>query len=287
MNLRSGLLFLSALAVAAGSDELVDSLKRDVADLTQRVALLTIKAASQERLQESSSTQSKSAQPPEERRLTGSSSKAASLTYDGTNIIIDSAVKINGSLTVTGQRSTLGVCFNRWGVWGCPSDGGFAPVVTGYGGNIEAYSQAGQGETQVVNDDCISADAPITVGSWSSDYYQRLAQTPAADNGYGVLFVSGKCTTCCNGGCYTRYGGTDCHSGYTAVYTGRAGGIEHYASTYGTRISAKLLCVDSTSTVIDSASESDQARQTRLFRYTDGGVGMDAVSGECAMCCVV
>ena len=269
---------------AAGSDELVDSL--NVADLKQQVALLMVKVASLERLPEIPSTQSNSAQPPG-RRLTGSSSKQASLLYDGTNVIIDSAVKINGNLTVTGQRSSLGVCFNRWGVWGCPSVGGFAPVVTGYAGNIEAFSQAGQGETQVVNDDCISADAPITAGSWSSDYYQRMAQTPAADNGYGVLFVSGKCTTCCNGGCYTRYGGTDCHSGYTAVYTGRAGGIEHYSSGHGQRIAAKLMCVDSTSTVTDSSSEGNTAVKTRLFRYTDGGVGMDAVSGECAMCCVV
>ena len=51
---------------------------------------------------------------------------------------------------------------------------------------------------------------------------------PAADNGYGVEIVDGKCTRCYSGGCYTRYGGTDCASGYSAVYTGRAGGIENY-----------------------------------------------------------
>ena len=281
MNLRRGLLLLTALAVAAGSDELVDSLKSDVADLKQQVALLMVKVASQERLQEIPPTQSNSAQPPG-RRLTGSSSNQASFTYDGTNVIIDSAVKINGSLTVTGQRSSLGVCFKRWGVWGCPSVGGFAPVVNGYAGNIESYSDQGIGEYQVVNDDCISADAPI-INSWSSDYYQRLAQTPVADNGNGVVFVSGKCTTCCNGGCYTRYGGTDCHSGYTAVYTGRAGGIEHYKKDSGQRGSAKLMCVDSTSTVTDSTSEGNTAVETRLFRYTDSGVGMDTVSAECAM----
>ena len=58
MNPRSGLLMLTALAVAAGSDELVDSHKSDVADLKQQVALLMVKVASLERLPEIPSTQS-------------------------------------------------------------------------------------------------------------------------------------------------------------------------------------------------------------------------------------
>ena len=46
------------------------------------------------------------------------------------------------------------------------------------------------------------------------------------------------------------------------------------------------MCVDTTASVqTDYSSQTDVLM--RLFRYTNDGVGMDAVSASCAMCCVV
>ena len=93
------------------------------------------------------------------RRLSSSSTAArASITYDGSEVLIDSNARISGNLTVAGHRSSLRTCYTRWGVWGCPSGGAFTAVIKGYGGGIEAYSNAGIGESQpssrsTVNDD--------------------------------------------------------------------------------------------------------------------------------------
>ena len=109
---------------------------------------------------------------------------------------------------------------------------------------------------------------------------------PAADNGYGVEIVDGKCTRCCSGGCYTRYGGTDCASGYSAVYTGRAGGIENFQGTAGARTTSKTMCVDTAAPVNEDYSSSTDVLN-RFFRYTNGGIGLDSVSASYAVCCVV
>ena len=277
-----GLCALAAIAVVAAETSQVEQLMREVAELKQQMASLT---ALLEVAPDADDGAEQQRRPG--RRLTSSSASRASITYDGAEVLIDANARINGNLTVTGHRSSLGTCYTRWGVWGCPSDGAFTAVIKGYGGAIEAHSTSGFGEYQTVNDDCIDTDAAASGGgSWSSDYYQRLTRVPSADDGTGAVFVDGKCTTCCSGGCYVRYGGTDCARGYSAVYTGRAGGIENYQQSFGARGQTKTMCVDTTASVqTDYSSQTDVLM--RLFRYTNDGVGMDAVSASCAMCCVV
>ena len=68
---------------------------------------------------------------------------------------------------------------------------------------------------------------------------------------------------------------SSCARGYSAVYTGRAGGIENYQQSFGARGQTKTMCVDTTASVqTDYSSQTDVLM--RLFRYTNDGVGMDA-----------
>jgi hypothetical protein len=83
------------------------------------------------------------------------------------------------------------------------------------------------------------------------------------------------------GSCYTHWGSTSCASGFTAVVTGRPGGLENYQTGGGT-MHGNLECV-TTGAATKTAWAS--GFNNRLMRAQDSSNGMQEVPNNCAICC--
>lgn len=182
------------------------------------------------------------------------------------------AVNADGTVACETDDS-VDTCYTRWGGSGCAA--GFAEVVSGRTGGLEHYSTGG---TAAPSLECVSATAS-TIQSFST-YNNRMYRGDA--EGDGMSEVSGVCSICCRGGCYTAWGNNTCAAGYSAVYTGRAGGVEAYAS--GHREASQ--CVD---VAAAAAATFATGYSTRMFRHRPpvpgNPNGMDQVSNACAVCC--
>ena len=169
-----------------------------------------------------------------------------------------------------------GACYVHWGNASCAA--GYEAVMTGRPGGLESFE--GGGGT-MNNAQCVSGAAPA-MQSWGSPYNNRMMRANAA--GSGMDNTDNSCAICCTGGCYTALGTTSCAAGYTAKYTGRAGGVEAYNSE---QIYGQTMCIDGGATT-DFTWPSGYS--TRLMRHRPtvaggGANGMDQIDSSCAVCC--
>jgi hypothetical protein len=210
-------------------------------------------------------------------RAAGSNAdQGINLKPKGTGVVL-----VTGDLEVTGSVTgslLLGGTYTRWGGDGCAA--GYNEVIDGHAGGMESYHQTGG--YGYGNIECIS-DAATAGSNYGSSYYTRMLR--GSSNAAGMASVTGSCSICSRGGCYTSLGSSTCAtgSGYAAVYTGRVGGVE---LSGGSDHGAKTLCVDDTAT---SAYTWASGQSTRLMRFVDGSGadsgGMVAVTNSCAVCC--
>lgn len=182
------------------------------------------------------------------------------------------AVNADGSVACETDDS-VDTCYTRWGGTGCAA--GFAEVVNGRTGGLEHFNAGG---TVAPSLECVSASA-TAIQSFGT-YNNRLFRGDA--EGDGMSEVSGVCSICCRGGCYTAWGGNTCAAGYTAVYSGRAGGVEAYTSGHR----EESQCVD---VAAAPAATFATGYATRMFRHRPpvpgNPNGMDQISNACAVCC--
>ena len=196
---------------------------------------------------------------------------------------------VNGIARAT-EFIGAGQCYEKWGSWGCSS--GYNEVLDGRPGGQESFSSnsnnSGDGFANLV---CVST-APAVITSWGyasingSTYRNRLMRATTAEN--SMDRVQPRCAICCKGGCYTAFGVNTCSTGYTAMYTGRTGGVESYN---GGQYQQKTLCIDVNATVEESTTTYGTSYSTRLMRHREGSGssydnnGMDEVTNVCAVCC--
>jgi len=183
-----------------------------------------------------------------------------------------------------------GQCYEKWGSWGCAS--GYNEVLDGRPGGQESYesnsNNSGDGMANLV---CVSS-APTATTSWGysstsgGTYRNRLMRATAAAN--SMDRVQPRCAICCKGGCYTAFGVNTCSTGYTAMYTGRTGGVESYT---GGQYQQKTLCIDVSATVEEATTSYGTTYNTRLMRHREGSGtnydnnGMEQIPNICAVCC--
>jgi hypothetical protein len=104
-------------------------------------------------------------------------------------------------------------------------------------------------------------------------------------NGSTVINASGQIAassipTGVGGSCYVRWGAQDCAAPFTAVLTGRAGGIESF--TDGSALYGNVSCVSGSAAVTTTWAS---GYNTRMMRGDADANGMIGVSSQCAVCC--
>lgn len=183
------------------------------------------------------------------------------------------AVNLDGSVACEPDDS-VDTCYIRWGGVGCAA--GFNEVVNGRTGGLEHFSSAGGVAAPSL--ECVSATAAATQSF--SGYFNRLFRGDA--QGDGMDEVSGTCSVCCRGGCYTAWGTSTCAPGYSATYVGRAGGVEAYQSGHR----AQGQCIDAAAA---ATATFGTGYSTRLIRHrpplAGSANGMDVIGNACAVCC--
>ena len=192
---------------------------------------------------------------------------------------------VNGIARAT-EFIGAGQCYEKWGSWGCSS--GYNDVLDGRTGGQESFEGSGDGMANIV---CVSS-VPAAINSWGfssisgSTYRNRLMRATSTPN--SMDRVQPRCSICCKGGCYTAFGVSTCFTGYTAMYTGRTGGVEAYTAG---QYQQKTLCIDGSATVEEATGTYGTTYSTRLMRHREGSGtsydnnGMDQVPNVCAVCC--
>lgn len=184
-------------------------------------------------------------------------------------------------VTITGS------CYTRWGQKGCAA--GYAAVVSGYVGGLEAYViDTSIGTPGGANVQCVDAAAAGTKSYLDDDGYEipgHYNLHRAYDDGSNGERVATDCTVCCKGGCFESFGSAECPSGYDVAYSGTSGSMTTYHQTIdsgsqGKGLTAKTVCVDNGAVPYD---KEDNA--VRLVRADYAGAVLDSVATDCAMCC--
>ena len=183
------------------------------------------------------------------------------------------AVGQNGSVTCGPAGG--GACYTHWGDTTCAA--GYSAVVAGRTGGLEHFTATGGSAAPSL--ECISGTAP-TVQAFAGTYNNRMFRGNL--DGSGMDEIAANCAVCCTGGCYTAWSSSTCATGYTAVYVGRAGGIEAYSSAHR----QESQCIDGGAA---ASTTYPTGYSTRIFRHRPpaggGANGMDQVANTCAVCC--
>lgn len=91
------------------------------------------------------------------------------------------------------------------------------------------------------------------------------------------------------GNCYTNWGTQTCATGYTAVLTGKTGGLEnYYTAGIGGIPRSSTVCVADSASAIESWYPGHLAAETywnRLMRSNANDNGMNDVDPLCSICC--